>query len=78
MITIPVKVIKPFKETRTPCPPAGTVGELYRDDGDFMAVRFPLPMVDTEGATWLSQGDDTEYMSLLFRIDEIEEVEGES
>ena len=69
---ISVVVTKPFEACRTPCPPAGTKGELYRFDGDFACVRFPLPMVDTEGATWLTQGCETDYMRLQFKMDEIE------
>ena len=69
---IPVKVIKEFEAVRTPCPPIGTVGECYRLDDKYVAVRFPLPMKDTEGAEWLSQGDNTDYMKLLFAYDEVE------
>ena len=66
-----VEVVKTFDEVRTPCPPVGTKGELYGFDGDFARVRFPLPMIDKDGAKWFSQGSDEEYMKLKFKIDEI-------
>jgi len=69
---IEVEVVKPFKETRTPCPPKGTRGELYDFDGEFACVRFPLPLVDTEGRVWESHFG--EYMKLKFKLDEIAEV----
>lgn len=72
-VVIPVRVVKPFDEVRTPCPPAGSIGELYRDDGELLAVRFPLPMTDQDGNIWESQGDGSDnYMRLKFKIDEIE------
>lgn len=70
--TISVVVVKPFEECRTPCPPAGVVGELYNFDGDFACVRFPLPMVDTDGEIWKSHGQETDYMRLKFKMNEIE------
>lgn len=48
---IPVVVVKPFEAIRTPCPPAGTKGEIYKFEGNYAFVRFPLPMTDTEGTT---------------------------
>lgn len=69
---ISVRVVKPFKETRTPCPPKGTEGEIYDFDGDFACVRFALPMTDTNGDKWLTHGEDTDYMRLKFTFDEIE------
>lgn len=72
---IPVRVFKPFDALRTPCPPAGTPGEIYAFDGKFACVRFPLPMVDTEGYTWYSHGDDDDFMRLKFKLNEIEVVD---
>ena len=70
-----VEVVKPFEATRTPCPPAGTKGELYDFDGEFACVRFPLPMKDTSGAKWLSHGQDDNYMKLKFKMDEIKSLD---
>jgi hypothetical protein len=74
MDTIKVRVIKPFKELRTPCPPKNTVGELYNFDGQYACVQFPLPMTDAEGNVWETQGDNYDYMKLKFELDEIELV----
>lgn len=71
---IPIVVVKPFEAIRTPCPPKGTKGEIYRFSGDYACVRFPLPMVDTEGDTWHSHGQDTDYMRLWFKLDEISDT----
>lgn len=73
-VTIAVRVVRPFRETRTPCPPAGTVGELYDFDGALACVRFPLPMTDANGDEWLTHGEDTDYMRLKFTLDEIEPI----
>lgn len=72
---IPVVVVKPFEAIRTPCPPAGTKGEIYKFEGNYAFVRFPLPMTDTEGTTWLSHGTDYDYMRLGFELDEIAAVD---
>ena len=72
---IPVRVIKPFYEIRSPCPPAGTVGEIFRFDEEYAVVRFPLPMLDQDGGTWLTCGEDENYMRLKFLLDEIEVIE---
>ena len=69
---IQVRIVRTFRSVRTPCPPAGTVGELYDFDEAFALVRFALPLVDQDGATWLSHGDDTQYMHLKFLPEEIE------
>ena len=73
--TIEVTVIKPFNELRTPCPPAGTIGEIYNFDGKFSCVRFLKPMVDQEGTIWTKEFDEeddiNEYMFLKFLTDEI-------
>jgi hypothetical protein len=71
---IPVQVVKPFEATRTPCPPKGTYGEIYRFDGDYVCVRFPLPMIDTDGDVWHSHGDNTDFMRLKFKFNEISEI----
>ena len=73
---ISVVVIKPFNELRTPCPPEGTVGELYDIKAGFYCVRFKKPMVDTEGGIWSKSDEDSdepEYMMLKFKEDEISE-----
>ncbi|WP_432782885.1 hypothetical protein [Vibrio parahaemolyticus] len=72
---IPVVVVKPFDSIRTPCPPAGTKGEIYKFEGNYAFVRFPLPVTDTAGATWHSHGSDYDYMRLGFELDEIEVVD---
>ena len=72
---IPVMVTKPFQALRTPCPPAGTRGEIYKFEGELAFVRFPLPMTDQDGYEWLSHGDDFNYMRLGFKLDEIEVTE---
>lgn len=72
---IPVVVVKPFEAIRTPCPPAGTRGEIYRIDDRYAFVRFPLPLTDTEGAVWQTDGDDEKYMRLGFELDEIEAID---
>lgn len=72
---IKCEVVKPFYEVRTPCPPAGTKGEIYDVDGEFFNVRFPLPMIDTRGDEWHGKDDGDEYMFLKFTADEIKEIE---
>lgn len=69
---IDVIVVKPFNSLRCPCPPKGTKGELYDFQGKYACVRFPLPMVDNNGTVWTSHGQDTDYMSLKFLLDEID------
>lgn len=75
MTGIPVRIIKTFEATRTPCPALGTIGEWYDISGDFYCVRFRLPMVDKDGGRWLTQGDDEYFMRLKFFPDEIALVE---
>lgn len=69
---IEVRVVKTFDAIRTPCPPAGTLGEWYDVDGDFYRVRFKLPLTDKDGTRWLSHGGDEDFMRLKFLSDEIE------
>jgi hypothetical protein len=71
-----VRVIKPFDADRTPCPQKGTVGIVYRvDDDGFICVAFFLPMWDTRGNEWLSQGNNSIFMRLRFFPDELEIVD---
>lgn len=75
MSVIPVRVIKTFEATRTPCPPLGTPGEWYDIAGDFCCVRFRLPMIDSNGGEWLTQGENEDFMKLKFLPDEIALIE---
>lgn len=74
-MTLAVRVIKTFNEVRTPCPPAGAIGEWYDIGVLYCHVRFPLPMIDQDGAVWESHGQDDDYMKLKFLPDEIELVD---
>lgn len=70
---IDVVVIKPFEAVRTPCPPAGTIGQLYRFADGRACVRFMKPMTDTEGGVW-PPSHDGDAIELQFEMDEIELV----
>lgn len=73
-----VRVVKPFDACRTPCPPKGTVGQCYRMDSEFFAVRFRKPVTDTDGGVWVPVDDDElnddNYLQILFKHDEVEAV----
>lgn len=77
MTGIPVRIIKTFEATRTPCPPLGTIGEWYDIENEFYCVRFRLPFLDKDGVQWLTQGDDEDFMRLKFLPDEIALVTAE-
>ena len=70
--TARVRVIKPFKPSRCPCPVIGTVGERFSIDQGYWWVRFRLPFTCTDGQTWLP--GDEEYMNIRFLDDEIEVI----
>jgi len=74
-----VTVVKPFEATRTPCPPAGTIGQCYDLTTDWVKVRFRKPVLDTNGGEWPPVDDSpTEpdnYLFLLFHIDEVALIE---
>lgn len=75
---IHIEVVKPFEKDRTPCPPAGTPGELYNVDGKFYCVRFEKPMTDQNGGVWPKSDEDEdikEYMFLKFYEDEIKVID---
>lgn len=66
-----VKVIKPFDSCREPCPKIGTFGTTTKVDDDFITVKFPLPVTDSEGYLWEVHRDDEFYMRLKMKRDEI-------
>lgn len=68
---IRVRVVKPFKAARTPCPPAGTEGKWFGTAGLYRRVRFQLPFACTEGQVWTNHFGNN-FMDLKFLESEIE------
>ncbi len=70
-----VRVVKPFQETRTPCPRAGTVGRIKsvsRRDGS-IKVAFWTFTDAADGAQWgPGQGDGSQPFVFSFKPVEIE------
>jgi hypothetical protein len=67
------KVIKTFRDPRTPCPVLGTVGEWRHYHGNRVLVRLTLPMQTTNNTTILPIDEKT-HIEIYFERDEIEAV----
>ena len=71
-----VRVVKPFKALRTPCPKIGTVGQVVDgDEAGWVYVEFWEFQDAHEGLFWgPGVGDGSEPFVLKFKPDELEPV----